>query len=157
MPIKTEDRKRYPENFKDLRKAVLERAGNRCELCGAPHLRLVRRWKHNPATWISAGASFATLHGDQLEKPVRIILTTAHLDPTYQSHDLQHLLALCQRCHLRIDAWLRWAHRQGLEVVTRPKLKAHESAVIGWGEIGDGEPNEEQPRINTKKHERVNP
>lgn len=34
MPIKPENRKRYPANWKDIRKDILKRADNKCEFCG---------------------------------------------------------------------------------------------------------------------------
>lgn len=34
MPIKPENKKRYPANWKDIRKDILERADNKCEFCG---------------------------------------------------------------------------------------------------------------------------
>ena len=32
MPIKPENRKRYPTNWKEIRKDILKRADNKCEL-----------------------------------------------------------------------------------------------------------------------------
>lgn len=34
MPIKPENKKRYPANWKEIRAAILKRACNRCEFCG---------------------------------------------------------------------------------------------------------------------------
>lgn len=34
MPI---DYRRYPENWKETSRQIRDRAGNRCELCGAPN------------------------------------------------------------------------------------------------------------------------
>lgn len=34
MPIKPENRGRYPANWKEIRAAILERADNKCEFCG---------------------------------------------------------------------------------------------------------------------------
>ena len=34
MPIKPENRKRYPANWKEIRKDILKRADNKCEFCG---------------------------------------------------------------------------------------------------------------------------
>jgi 5-methylcytosine-specific restriction endonuclease McrA len=36
MPIKPENRSRYPADWPAIRAAVLERVGNRCEWCGVP-------------------------------------------------------------------------------------------------------------------------
>ena len=35
MPIKPENRGRYPENWPEIRARILARAGNRCEQCRA--------------------------------------------------------------------------------------------------------------------------
>lgn len=37
MPIKTENRHRYPPNWRAIRAAILERAGDRCEQCDVPN------------------------------------------------------------------------------------------------------------------------
>lgn len=34
MPIKPENKARYPKNWKDIRARILQRANNRCEFCG---------------------------------------------------------------------------------------------------------------------------
>ena len=34
MPIKPENKKRYPANWKEIRKDILKRADNKCEFCG---------------------------------------------------------------------------------------------------------------------------
>lgn len=43
MPIKTENKHRYPSNWREIRAAILERAGDRCEQCGIPN----RAWRNN--------------------------------------------------------------------------------------------------------------
>ena len=34
MPIKPENKSRYPKNWKQIRNSILERANNCCEFCG---------------------------------------------------------------------------------------------------------------------------
>ena len=34
MPIKPENRERYPKNWKEIRESILMRAENKCEFCG---------------------------------------------------------------------------------------------------------------------------
>lgn len=84
MPIRPENRNRYPKDWKSIRAAILQRANNRCEFCGVENhiLRL------NPKTG----------------KEVKIILTIAHLDHTPENCDPSNLRALCQRCHNTYDA-----------------------------------------------------
>ena len=84
MPIKPENRTRYPRNWQQIRAAILERAGNRCEFCGVEN----HTYRLNPKTG----------------KEARIILTIAHLDHTPENCAPDNLRALCQRCHNAYDA-----------------------------------------------------
>lgn len=56
MPMKPENRDRYPRNWKAIRAAMLDRAGNRCEFCGVDN-------------YSTCGTT-------------KIVLTIAHLDHT---------------------------------------------------------------------------
>lgn len=84
MPIRPEDRWRYPPDWKVIVARIRERSGGWCEFCqeaqhGQPH----------PVT----GS--------------RVVLTTAHLGTEYVvtvSDD--DLAAMCQRCHLKYDETL---------------------------------------------------
>ena len=81
MPIKPENRARYPADWK-LRSRFVRfvRAGGRCERCGAVH------GQPHPVT----GS--------------KVILTTAHVhDHRPEAASLLNLAALCQRCHLSHD------------------------------------------------------
>lgn len=93
VPIKKENLKRYPANWKQLRAAVLERAGHKCEHCGVP----------NYAVGYRSGAS-----GQFITSPtgvLRIVLTIAHLDhDELETQDISRLRAWCQKCHLTYDA-----------------------------------------------------
>lgn len=84
MPIKPENRKRYPKDWGEIRSAILERAGNRCEFCGVENHTM----RLNPKTG----------------KDVRIILTIAHLNHTPEDCRPENLRALCQKCHNTYDA-----------------------------------------------------
>ena len=85
MPIRPENKDRYPANWKEIRKAILDRAGNRCELCG-----VVNGGRH-PET----GAT--------------VVLTIMHLDHTPENCDPENLKAACQKCHNSYDAPVRAA------------------------------------------------
>ena len=105
MPIKPENQRRYPPNWRDIRAAILARAGDGCEFCGIPNrswrLPDLETWTRDPATaeaWTNDG-----------RKATRIVLTIAHLDHQPEHSDPANLRALCQRCHL---AWDRDHHRQ---------------------------------------------
>lgn len=82
MPIKPENRARYPKDWKARSRFVrFFRARNRCEWCGAEN------GKPNPAT----GS--------------KVVLTTAHVfDKRPEAAGLMNLAALCQKCHLAHDA-----------------------------------------------------
>lgn len=104
MPI---NYKEYPPNWKtEIRPAILARASNCCEDCGAPNHQLIYRPVKGKADWELApeghAADAMALDGIKFTK---IILTIAHLDHDKLNHDveLDRLKALCQRCHLRYD------------------------------------------------------
>lgn len=91
MPISRENRARYPSNWKAISEHIrFIRAGNRCECtgqCGEPHEDRCR-----------------ALNG--MPHPVtrsRVVLTVAHLNHTPEDNREENLLALCQRCHNRLD------------------------------------------------------
>ena len=60
-----------------------------------------------------------TLADFWVERPVRVVLTIAHLDHDECNHDvkLDRLAALCQLCHLRYDA--KEKHRRLMSKQTR--------------------------------------
>jgi len=76
MPINYKD---YSNNWKWLSKQIRQREGNKCYFCGAengkPH------WKTGS----------------------KVVLTVHHIDGDKTNNNLLNLLALCQRCHLRLD------------------------------------------------------
>ena len=111
MPIKPENRKRYPTHWTDIRAAILQRAGNACEQCGISN----RIWRNNHTDAWTQNAHTASgwkKHGDSV---TRIVLTIAHLDHTPEHCDPANLRALCQRCHLHYDA----EHHQQTAYATR--------------------------------------
>lgn len=122
MPIRPENKKRYPANWKMIRALVLERAGHRCEWCGKPNHTDVTVFDelglwHTPADGfrcVTDGASedpgYAILRSDR--RTVRVVLTVAHLDHQPENNTLENLRALCQRCHNRYDQEHRMATRR---------------------------------------------
>jgi len=82
MPIRPEDKARYPKDWK-LRSRFVRfyRARNKCEWCGA------RNYEPHPET----GS--------------KVVLTTAHVfDHNPENAALWNLAALCQKCHNNHDA-----------------------------------------------------
>lgn len=118
MPIRQSEKHRYPppKEWKRIRAAILDRAGNCCEGspkfpdCRAPNgvlgVRVDGEFLHGDRLQKYA-EDFASGHGDDDDMParhVRIVLTIAHLDHTPENNDPANLRALCQRCHLAHDA-----------------------------------------------------
>jgi len=73
------DYSEYPDNWKQIRATILNRAGNHCELCDAEN--------HKPH-WKTGS---------------KVILTIHHIDRDRKNNNPLNLIALCQRCHLRLD------------------------------------------------------
>jgi hypothetical protein len=91
MPIRPENRDRYPDNWPDISASIRQRSGGQCECrgeCGRGHRGRCRAWNGNrhPVT----GS--------------KVVLTVAHLDHTPENCDPENLRAMCQACHLSYDA-----------------------------------------------------
>ena len=80
MPIRPENKSRYPKDWKAISQRIRERAGDKCEWCGA------KNDEPHPVT------------------NSRVLLTVAHLDHTPENCQDDNLKALCQRCHNAYDA-----------------------------------------------------
>lgn len=116
MPIKPENRARYPANWQEIRDAILLRAEHRCEQCKVPnHARIARGAGEDAGTFMTDDAYvYDALTGEQLGqcrmsdydvgRMTNVVLTIAHLDHTPENCDPANLKALCQRCHLAYDA-----------------------------------------------------
>lgn len=111
MPI---DYRRYPPNWKtEIRPVVLGRAGNKCEFCGLANGQTVYRcrvkkkmeWFPCKEDIFEQGLSKEVAEW-WVERPVKVVLTIAHLDHDEENHEvsIDRLRALCQLCHLRYDA-----------------------------------------------------
>lgn len=92
MPIKPENKKLYPKNWKQISEYIrFVRAENRCENCGA----INHSWLHqHTRKHCLPEEDFA----------VKIVLTVAHLDHDPTNNDHSNLMALCQKCHNSYDA-----------------------------------------------------
>lgn len=106
----------YADNWKtEIRPAILKRAHHHCERCGVRNHAFIRRAVENGAIYRYWSAGFerfvsgpgAWLDGFTWAEPIRVVLTIAHLDQDRTNNDPANLAALCQRCHLRHDAWWR--------------------------------------------------
>jgi len=91
MPIRPENAKRYPDDWKAISLAIKERAGWRCECKGE-----CGRGTHD--------GRCPNLHGEAAYGTgSKVILTTAHLDHTPENCGPENLKAMCQGCHLHYD------------------------------------------------------
>lgn len=96
MPIRPENKARYPAEWPLISLTVRALAGFRCEWCPAEN------GKPHPIT----GST--------------VVLTVAHLDHTPENcADPDNLKSLCQRCHNTYDAPMR---RQGIRERARAAL-----------------------------------
>jgi len=113
MPVKAENRARYPSNWDEIAYAIKERASWRCE--GSPDFPDCRvrhsaiGYRNDQKKWVELciGDRQALAHrqhdyGD-LFKLIRIVLTVCHLDHTPENCEPDNLKAWCQRCHLHYD------------------------------------------------------
>jgi 5-methylcytosine-specific restriction endonuclease McrA len=94
MPIRPENKSRYPKNWQDIRKEVRSRSGDVCE--GSPmypDCSAINGLPH-PAT----GS--------------KVVLTVAHLDHTPENCDMGNLMHWCQKCHNAYDAPVRAMNRK---------------------------------------------
>lgn len=86
MPIRPENKARYPKDWKQISLRIRERADQKCEDCGVENY--------------------------SIRDGSKIVLTVAHLDHTPENCADGNLRAWCQRCHNRYDAPMR---RQGIK------------------------------------------
>lgn len=101
MPIRPENKKLYPKNWKEIRKDILKRANNKCEFCGIQNYSEGYRTKDGSfIESVGVQQEADILDG---EKIIKIVLTIAHLDHNPKNNNYDNLRALCQRCHLRHD------------------------------------------------------
>ncbi len=124
MPMKPENRSRYPADWKAIRDAVLLDAEFRCEHEGCTArqdavgfwrlIEGVHIWDETimPAeSYAEARQAAAELWheiseivDEKLEKPIVIVLTVAHLNHRPEDCRRANLRCMCQRHHLAHDA-----------------------------------------------------
>lgn len=137
MPIKPENKKRYPKNWPQIREQILARADHKCEWCGVPNYAVGYRDKlgvfipYEGNIWAvlaGQGINYQSLKktsyrdakewADNLSeigpyKYIVIVLTIAHIyDKDPANCDPGNLAALCQQCHNRHDAKDRAMNRR---------------------------------------------
>ncbi|MFD7590663.1 hypothetical protein ACFV84_35095 [Kitasatospora sp. NPDC059811] len=91
MPIRPENRHRYPTNWPDISLTIKQRGGWQCECLGE-----CGRGTH-PGRCPNRHGAPAYGTGST------VVLTTAHLDHQPEHCDPANLRAMCQGCHLHYD------------------------------------------------------
>jgi hypothetical protein len=98
----------YHPSWPDIRRQILDQAGNCCEWCRVPNGSFGARDRHGE--WhteddiesMNSDVGYALFDGEY-PRIIRIVLTTAHACQNTACIDPGHLFALCQRCHLNHD------------------------------------------------------
>lgn len=85
MPIRPENKKRYPKNWKQIADNIRRRAQHQCE--GSPDFPDCRAVNGKPHPITGS----------------KVVLTVAHLDHQPENCNPDNLKAWCQKCHLNYD------------------------------------------------------
>lgn len=118
MPIRPENRHRYPPEWPQIRRRILARAGYCCEVCGL--FDRAWGWRDGAGEFHQVGKStliaakqrrggprvkppFELRVGRMTVRVIEIVLTIAHLDHRPENCADENLRAMCQRCHLHYD------------------------------------------------------
>ena len=117
MPIRPENKDRYPADWPAISLAMRERANWRCECkgeCGRGHRERceMRQGDAGPTGW-------------------PVVLTVAHLDHTPENCDPANLKAMCQGCHLHYDR----GHHAETRALTRHREQEEAGQGVLFGEV----------------------
>ncbi|MFW3477218.1 hypothetical protein ACN24M_24540 [Streptomyces microflavus] len=116
MPIRPENRNRYPSNWPEISASIrFGRAARRCECTG----ECGRGTHDGRCPNQHGGLAYGT--------GSRVILTVAHLDHTPENCDPANLRAMCQGCHLHYD---KDHHRQTAAATRRAAIEAAGQTVL---------------------------
>jgi hypothetical protein len=134
MPIKPENRSRYPADWPAISRAAKERAGWKCQHpgCAAGQYEVglwrlhdgAHQWHrigrtgstYSEARQHAAEADFA--RSEEGPRPTIIVLTVAHLNHQPEDCRPENLAAMCQRHHLAYD---HDHHRANAQATRRAK------------------------------------
>jgi hypothetical protein len=95
MPVRPENRARYPADWKDIVARIRVRSGDRCECRGECGRAVGHLWTDGRCMNRQGEAAWLTLS--------RVVLTTAHRDHVPEHCDDDNLFHACQGCHLAYD------------------------------------------------------
>jgi hypothetical protein len=113
MPIRPENRARYPADWRQISDAIKRRAEGQCECLG----ECARATHAGRCPNVHGKAAYGT--------GSIVVLTTAHLDHTPENCDPVNLRAMCQGCHLHYD------HDHHRETAARTRRSAEEASGQG--------------------------
>ncbi|MFD4740582.1 hypothetical protein ACFWNQ_24940 [Streptomyces virginiae] len=117
MPIRPENRDRYPANWPEISAEIrFARAQGRCECLG----ECGRGTHDGRCPNVHGGAAYGT--------GSKVCLTTAHLDHQPENCDPANLRAMCNGCHLHYD---REHHRQTAAATRRAAREAAGQLALG--------------------------
>lgn len=111
MPIRADLKPLYGPAWHAISQRIrFERAKGRCEACDRAHGAIV--YALPGSGWLDP----ADVPRSQIDflRPIKVVLTTAHLDHDPTHSEDGNLMALCQRCHLTYD----FAHHQAQRRLT---------------------------------------
>jgi 5-methylcytosine-specific restriction endonuclease McrA len=142
MPIKPENRARYPNNWtSEIRPAILERAKHCCEICGVPNYSvgwfmpkneptypfMTKQWEADYFSKYSVSLIDLDNNSQPIKKPIKVVLTIMHLNHTPEDSAPSNLKAACQRCHNAYDA----PHRRVNAAITRANNRKQTQLFAG--------------------------
>ena len=120
----------YPNNWHEIAHAVKEAAGWKCERCGVKHEVVCPECQ-------GFGGAVAAYNGLWRKCPTcdgkgqrERILTVHHLDGNKANCEPWNLAALCQRCHLSIQARVDFYQMYMFE--HSPWMKRHVDQFTAW-------------------------
>lgn len=114
MPIRPENRDRYPPDWPEIRGRIRARANDYCEWCGVSNGAFGWRDPQGRFHELSmARYSWSWIDEDRYRRgrTFKIVCTVAHLNHRPEDCRPENLRLLCQRCHNRYDARHRAATR----------------------------------------------
>ncbi len=122
------DYSKYPRDWKEIRKRILERDNHCCKVCKVKNKELIFRGFLDKEEVFQDGygqifdantgeywfcdptADIVPLSGKEDQKAIRVVLTIAHLNHDTNDNRDENLAALCQLHHLRHDSGLHKAN-----------------------------------------------
>lgn len=147
MPI---DYKNYPANwFSEIRPRILARAKHNCEQCKVPNGLHILRGTYQgrdvyQTMWENEGNIYCAETSELLgsdyvgevdptgkRKMTKVVLTIAHLCHDSKCDNPEHLRALCQRCHLRLDIAHHRNTRRRRRAAKQGQLDLFNEAIFG--------------------------